>query len=153
MDSATTEAQQELIQQIPKRHPRKTRSKLYYIVLTLIILFSLALWGSLVYGGYWWINQYLVENKAYFDTRVVEIEMQNQKDIDDLQIKLDDVYGELLNVKNELVLIQEDLALTGETLNGTDKTKQALQVRIDQLSVQLNELQASIQRLEDAANN
>lgn len=150
--NTTIETQQEAVQtrQKPKKNPKDAKTVL---TISLLVL-SLGLWVGLLYGGYWLADQYINKSKAYIDTKIEQIEEQNQKQMEtfkELQTGLDDIYAELLNVKSELIFIQEDLTLTGETLNGTDKTKQALQQRIEELTTQLNNLQASIQRLEDAA--
>ncbi len=153
MDNTPVEVQQELIQS--RQHTRRNSLR-NIIVTSILLILSLSLWGSLLYGGYWLANQYINESRVYIDTKVEQIEEQNQQQIENvkaLQTELDKVHEELINIKDELVYIQEYLALTGETLNGTDKTKEALDKRIDQLNAQLSDLQASIQRLEDAAND
>lgn len=137
----------------PQRGTGRAKSKASFI----LILFPIILWGGLIYGGYWFveqrIDQKINEGQVYFESSIARLAEQNQATIAELVVKLDEVNGELINVKNELFVIQEDLALTGETLSGTDQTKVALQQRIEKLTVQLNELQTSIQRLEDAASN
>lgn len=152
MSQTTLETQQEFIQ---KRKLHKKRPRKGIIVLKiLLLLLSISLWGSLLYGGYWLANKYISESKQYINTKVAQIETKNQEQMQtfkDLQEDLDKIYTELKNVKGQLQYIQEDLTLTGETINGTDKTKQALQHRIDELNIQLVDLQDSIKKLEDAA--
>lgn len=145
MSNIGLEAQQEYYQVQQKRNSQRSKKGLTGL------LISLVLWGGLAYGGYWLANQYIKESRAYIDTQLTQVEEQNQKHMDDLQIKIDELYVELQGVESELALIQEDLALTGESLNGSDDTKVALQSRIDELNKQLKALQTSIQKLEDAA--
>lgn len=148
------DSQHEIKQRLTTEQITRKRRGKKTAVTVFIMLISIAIWGGLVYGGYYLANQYVAESKAYINQKVSEIKKQNQEQMiafNELQQKLTEINDELLSVKGELVFIQEDLAITGETINGTDETKKALQERIVQLNTQLNELQASIKRLEDAA--
>lgn len=149
MNNTPLEMQQDsgLTRQRPKENMQKQKNTLIIGLLALSIL----LWVGLLFGAYWYANQYIETSKADIDARLVEIEAQNQMEVEELQLKLDEAYQELIYIKGELAYIEENLALTGESLNGSDDTKVALQQRIDELNKQLKELQASIQKLEDAA--
>lgn len=149
MNSTSIEKQQEL--NLSRQKPMKESRRRKIAIIISLITFSLLLWGGLLYGGYWYANQYIEKSKASFDSKINEIEIQNQNDIAELQLKLAEANHELQYIKEELIYIQENLALTGESLNGSDETKVALQQRIDELNKQLKVLQASIQKLEDAA--
>lgn len=149
MNSTTLEKQQEL--DLTRQKPKEETNKRKIVILISLLTFTLLLWGGLLYGGYWYANQYIEKSKATIDSKISEIEAQNQDDVAGLQLKLDEANHELQYIKEELIYIQENLALTGESLNGSDDTKVALQQRIDELNNQLKVLQTSIQRLEDAA--
>jgi len=121
--------------------------------ITLLTLL-LGIWSSLVYGGYWLANKYIVESKNYIDEQIALVNKQNQKELialQNLNLELEGMQTELTKLQAELAVIQENLSLTEETLNGTDQTKQSLEKRITDLSKQLAKLQTAIDRLEDAA--
>lgn len=148
MNNTPLEMQQDLgLTRQSKENTQRQKNTLFIGLL----VFSFLLWIGLLFGTYWYANQYIETSKADIDARLAQIEAQNQKEVDEIQIKLDDAYQELIYIKNELSYIEENLALTGESLNGSDETKVALQQRIDELNKQLKVLQASIQKLEDAA--
>lgn len=149
MNNTPIEMQHEL--ELKRQRPKENTQKQKNILLISLLAVSILLWIGVLFGGYWFANQYIETSKADIDTRIDEIETQNQKEVAELQLKLDEAYQELVYIKEELAYIEENLALTGESLNGSDETKVALQQRIDELNKQLKELQASIQKLEDAA--
>ncbi|MEW9671371.1 hypothetical protein ABLT31_21265 [Ammoniphilus sp. 3BR4] len=122
------------------RRREKKRLAIQILLVTLVV----AVWGGLLYGGYYLANQYIQETRLYVDQQLNEIKQQNQQQVTLLQT-------ELLKVHEELGLIKEELAFADETLNGSNQTKTALQERMALLDSQLNQLKTSLKQLEEAA--
>ncbi len=123
-------------------------------IITLILL----LWSGLVYGGYHYASNHLLETQQYFAEQLQDIKLENQRIEEEITGTMRMFHDELEksnlainNVRSELNRIQEELELTGETITGSDETRQSLQERITELDHQLTALKDQLRKLEDAA--
>lgn len=138
----------------PNTAPRKqpNRSRLYK---TMAVILTIAVWGGLLYGGYYLANTYIQKNQEYIDEKVAQIKEQNHQQLkdfkSDINKEITNVQRNLDQVETNLTAIEKNIESTEEVITGANKTKKSLQEKIDELNKQLNELKTALKQLEDAS--
>jgi chromosome segregation ATPase len=94
---------------------------------------SLAVWGGLVYGAYYYATDYI-------DTSIRTVQESNALHVQALSERLDAIQLEVAGVK-------ETLADTDQVLARSDQTREALSQRISELDRQLERLEESLNTL------
>ena len=95
-----------------------------------LLVFTLALWGGLIYGAYYY-------STSYFDSAIRSVQETNAMHMQALEERLD-------NIQMELTVVKEALADTDQTLARTDTTREELSQRIGELDRQLEQLEESL---------
>jgi len=91
---------------------------------------SLAVWGGLLYGAYYYATDYI-------DTSIRTVQESNALHVQSLAERLDAIQLEVAEVK-------ETLADTDQVLARSDQTREALNQRISELDRQLGRLEESL---------
>ena len=110
-----------------RRKPRPARRWVKPLLLTIL---SVAVWGGLVYGAYYYSTDYI-------DGSIRTVQETNALHVQALNERLDAIQLELEWVRNAL----ED---ADKTLASSDTTREALSQRITALDRQLAQLQQSL---------
>ncbi len=121
----------------PDRPPRKRRINPFWRQLGLV-LGSLAIWGGLLYGAYFYATDYI-------DTSIRSVQESNALHVQALTERLETIQLEVEEVK-------ETLADTDQVLARSDQTREALNKRIEELGRQLERLEESLSTLRKSPN-
>ncbi|MDQ7790954.1 MAG: hypothetical protein RDV00_02380 [Clostridia bacterium] len=124
MDSPTPEG----ISSEPRR--RKARTAKPWVKPLLLSVLSVAVWGGLLYGAYYYATDYI-------DRSIRTVQETNALHMQSLNERLDAIQVELKGVKGAL----ED---ADKTLASSDSTREALSRRITELDRQLAQLEQSL---------
>lgn len=112
----------------PKKNtPRRSKNSSGVFLASIL---SLALWGGLIYGAYYY-------STSYFESAIRNVQETNAMHMQAMEERLD-------NIQLELTVVREALADTDQTLARTDTTREELSQRIEELDHQLEQLQASL---------
>ncbi|MBU4515594.1 MAG: hypothetical protein KJ776_05160 [Proteobacteria bacterium] len=110
-----------------RRRPRTAKPWVKPLLLTIL---SVAVWGGLLYGAYYYATDYI-------DSSIRTVQETNALHVQALNERLDAIQVELEGVKDAL----ED---ADRTLASSDSTRAALSQRITELDRQLAQLQQSL---------
>jgi hypothetical protein len=141
IEGVSVELQEETIEQFAKkrRRDKKASRQKFLVILILFIL-----WGSLVYGAYWYIDMRLVQLQQQINGSITDVQETNNLRINELNDKL-------LLVEEEIQDISRVLEATGKEVTTSGSTaREELNKRMKELDNRLEELRKSLEILKES---
>lgn len=141
IDNVSVELNNNPTKHAVKRRKQRKKTAQHNLFLTLLFV---ALWGALVYGGYWYLDMRLSQMQQQISQSLADIQETNNQQIQELDDKL-------LSVQKEMEIISQALEETGKEVSTSGSlNREELNKRMIELDKRLQELTKSLEILKES---
>jgi uncharacterized protein HemX len=141
IEVVSVDSKEKEVEQAARRRKQNKKSSYNHLLLTLLLV---VLWGTLVYGGYWYVDMRLTLMQEEINRSMLDVQETNN-------LYLSELNNKMLRMQEEIENISLNLEKTGrEVTTSGSSAREELNKRIKELDTRLEELAKSLEILKES---